>query len=212
MLGLKIVDEDLPKLLANPAARRARESLLGQPHIAPLTEFVRKLQAEKGPEAYIPYFDPWDGGVEAEVLFLLEAAGPKTRISGFISRNNPDETAKNFFNLSISAGIERKGTVSWNIVPWYIGDGIKIRPANTSDIASGMESLAELLSLLPKLRAIVLVGQKAQTADKYLTDIAPHIRIFFSPHPSPMFINRMPGNRKILFDSWRAVKEFLDRA
>jgi hypothetical protein len=60
----------------------------------------------------IPYFDPWDGGTAAEALYLLEAPGAKAVLSGFISRNNPDETVKNFFQLNQQAGIPRKRTVN----------------------------------------------------------------------------------------------------
>lgn len=40
-------------------------------HIAPLSQFVRWLRIKMGPDVAIPFIDPWDGGIEAEVLFLL---------------------------------------------------------------------------------------------------------------------------------------------
>lgn len=89
--------------------------------------------AAVGPQASIPDFDPWDGGVHAQVLFLLEAPGSKAVDSGFVSRNNPDETAKNFFELNRDAGIPRELTVIWNVVPWYIGDGARIRAAKSQE-------------------------------------------------------------------------------
>ena len=147
--------------------------------------------------APVPYFDPWDGGVEATTLFLLEAPGPKAVHSGFVSRNNPDETAKNFFELNIEAGIDRKRTVIWNAVPWYIGDGRKIRAATPKDLADGLRPLPRLLALLPKLREIVLVGRKAEKAAAQLDRNS--YAVFTCPHPSPMFVNNAPGNRgKIL--------------
>ena len=85
--------------------------------MAPLTEFVEVLRAEHGPDARIADFDPWDGGVDAEVLFLLEAPGPKAIASGFVSRNSPDESARNFHRANAEAGIARERTVTWNIVP-----------------------------------------------------------------------------------------------
>src|SRR5689334_1377344 len=88
---------DAPKLLGIAEARADRLGQLQEPHIAPLTAFVDHLRAEAGPGASIPYFDPWDAGIGAEILFLLEAPGPKAVKSGFVSRNNPDETAKNMF-------------------------------------------------------------------------------------------------------------------
>lgn len=200
---------DRPKLLGDTEALELRLSQINDPHMAPLTGFVERLRERMGPDVAIPFIDPWDGGVEAEVLFLLEAPGPKARNSGFVSMNNPDETAKNFFELSRQAGLDRKRTVTWNTVPWYIGSGGKIRPANSSDIASGIESLAELLQLLPKLQAIVLVGGKAQKAEAHVRDLAPHLKVFASPHPSPMFVNRKQENRGVLLRSWQAVEEFL---
>jgi len=200
---------DRPKLLGDAGALESRLSQINDPHMAPLTRFVERLREHMGPEAAIPFIDPWDGGVEAEVLFLLEAPGPKARNSGFVSMNNPDETAKNFFEISREAGIDRKRTVTWNTVPWYIGLDSKIRPANSSDIAAGIESLADLLQLLPKLRAIVLVGGKAQKVESHVRDVAPQLRVFSSPHPSPMFVNRKPHNRGVLLCSWQDVQSFL---
>lgn len=200
---------DKPKLLRDAKVVEERVAQLKLPHMLELTKFVERLRIEMGEAAVIPFFDPWDGGVEAEVLFLLEAPGPKARNSGFISRNNPDETAKNFFEISRVVGLDRKSTILWNVVPWYIGSGTRIRPAGATDIAQGVESLAELLQLLSKLRAIVLVGDKAKKAESHVIKIAPQLTIFSSPHPSPMFINRKPENRSVLETKWRVVQEFL---
>lgn len=129
---------DTPKLLGDVRAKSERMQLLRDPHIAPLTDYVEQLRLEAGPGAVIPYFDPWDGGTEAEVLFLLEAPGAKAVRSGFVSRNNPDETAKNIFELCHEAGFHRKAMVLWNAVPWYIGTGSKIRAATPADLEAGL--------------------------------------------------------------------------
>ncbi|KAA9129678.1 uracil-DNA glycosylase [Marinihelvus fidelis] len=202
--------DDYPKLLGQPAALEARLRDVEQPHIAPLTKFVRELRKEAGPDASIPFFDPWDGGTEAEVLFLLEAPGPKARNSGFVSRNNPDETAKNLFELLNEAGIPRKSSVVWNIVPWYIGSGTKIRPAKLTDISAGMTSLDELIGLLPKLRCVALVGRKSQQAEYHLQERYPLLIIEQTPHPSPMFINRRPENRTVLLDRLCHIRKLLE--
>ena len=152
---------DAPKTLATESERAARASLLKQPHIKDLTHFVETMRTVKGHGYEIPDFDPLDGGIDAQVLFLLEAPGPRAIASGFISRNNPDETAKNFFLLNASAGIDRRRTVIWNAVPWYIGSGKKIRPARRDDVREADNWLVELLRLLHKLRVVVFVGQKA---------------------------------------------------
>ncbi|WAK04460.1 uracil-DNA glycosylase [Methylobacter sp. YRD-M1] len=202
--------EDRPKLLGNSKALDARLMQIEEIHIAPLTNFVRELQERMGREVSIPYFDPWDGSVETEVLYLLEAPGPKAVNSGFISRNNPDETAKNFFELNRDAGIHRRRTVIWNIVPWYIGNGSRIRAAKSEDIAQGRDSLVHLFEHLPKLRAVVLVGAKAQKVEKELTQLNSSLAVFSCPHPSPMFVNRSPGNRNIILEKLKAIQDFLE--
>jgi uracil-DNA glycosylase len=201
---------DYPKLLGDKEARETRLSQVTEEHVAQLTSFVDALRTKMGGEAAIPYFDPWDGGVEAEVLFLLEAPGPKARNSGFVSMNNPDETAKNFFELLHEARIDRSRIAIWNTVPWYIGSGAKIRPANSRDIASGVESLGDLIELMPKLRAVVLVGAKAQKAERHIRDLAVKLKLFSSPHPSPMYVNRRPENRETILKSWQEVQTFID--
>lgn len=198
-------------MLAREDALATRLSLLNEPHIAPLTKFVEDLRKKMGVDAQIPYFDPWDGGTDAEVLFLLEAPGPKARNSGFISRNNPDETAKNFFEISVEARLVRRKTATWNIVPWYIGTDTKIRAAKASDIEEGKKSLTELISLLPNLRAIVLLGKKAQMASVDLKRLAPSATLFECPHPSPMYVNRSPENRNIILGIFKDVYSFLEK-
>lgn len=202
--------EDRPKLLGDPVAREHRRMQLSEPHVAPLTTFVRCLRGEAGPGADIPDFDPWDGGVLAQVLFLLEAPGAKAVSSGFISRNNPDETAKNFFELNEAAAIPRSRPVIWNVVPWYIGLATRIRGADSQDIAAGIRHLPRLLGLLPQLRAVVFLGRKAERAGAIVIKARPDLHIFTSPHPSPLVVNRAPGNRQRILSVLREVAAFLD--
>ena len=190
------VDPDQPKSLADADERRRRMSLLHEDHVAPLTAFVERLRAERGVGREIPYFDPLDGGVDARALLLLEAPGPKAVQSGFVSRNNPDETAKNFLLACRDAGLDRRQTVVWNIVPWYIGDGKKIRRAGVRDLHEGLPFLlARLIPMLHRLQAVVLIGGKADRAYAWIRPPYPNLRIFHCPHPSPVFVNRHPGNR-----------------
>ena len=100
--------------------------------MASLSVFVESIRADG--HAGVPYFDPLDGGIDAECLFILEGPGPKAVATRFVSRNNPDETAKNWHNLNEEARIDRRRTAIWNIVPWYLGDGLKIRAAVAADV------------------------------------------------------------------------------
>lgn len=189
---------DRPKLLGEPEAQEDRLRQLYSPHIAPLTRFVADLRVEAGNDVSIPYFDPWDGGIHAEILLLLEAPGPKAVNSSFVSRNNPDETAKNLFEISQSAGLPRSKTIIWNAVPWYIGNGARIRAATPTDLENGLKPLPRLLCLLPKLRAVILLGRKARKAASVIARENPSLHIFECPHPSPMFVNRAPGNKNTI--------------
>jgi hypothetical protein len=71
-------------------------------------------------------------------------------------------------------------------VPWYIGSGQKIRPAQTDDLAEGLPYLLELLRLLPALRIVVIMGQKPTSAKHHIRTARPDLVIVRSPHPSPL--------------------------
>ncbi len=87
-----------------------------------------------GAEYPIPDFDPCDGGIDSRLLILLEAPGRKAVSSGFVSRNNPDPTAKNLCLELATVKIPRGVTAIWNIIPWYVGTAAKIRPVLPSDL------------------------------------------------------------------------------
>jgi uracil-DNA glycosylase len=170
-----------------------------------LANLVERIREAVGPGFAVPHFDPLDGGLDARVLFLLEAPGAKAVYSGFVSRNNPDETAKNFFELNASAGIGRGQTIIWNVVPWYIGTGIKIRAARREDVRLADPWLAELLRLLVSLRFVVYVGQKALLAKGVVERTRPDVGVLSMPHPSPLFVNHAPNNRARLLDILRQL-------
>jgi uracil-DNA glycosylase len=186
---------DAPKTLASKDECAVRHALLSQRHIESLARLVESMRKAKGSDYKIPDFDPLDGGIDAQVLFLLEAPGRKAVTSGFVSRNNPDETAKNFYLLNAEAGIDRRRTVTWNAVPWYIGSETKIRPAKRDDVRAADAWLVEVLERLNRLRFAVFVGRKALHAQSVVRDSRPDVEVMTMPHPSPMFINRASGNR-----------------
>jgi uracil-DNA glycosylase len=176
--------------------------------MAPLAEFARRLRLSH-PDRLIPDFDPWDGGATARVLYLLEAPGGRAAGSGFVSRNNPDESAKNFFKLNIKAGIPRQLTVIWNAVPWYIGTGTKIRAATKGDVHEAQPALLELLCLLARLEVVVFVGRAAEHAGDWLKRERPELMYFSCPHPSPQNLNTVPANRQKILQVLHKVAERL---
>jgi len=178
--------------LRDVKAQEERREMLNRPHILPLVNYLDSMKKKLGNGFDTPMFDPFDGGINAKALFLLEAPGPKAVSSGFISRNNPDPSAKNMNKLLFESGLKREETLLWNIVFWYVGTSEKIRPAKISDIKQALPFLKRLLALLRKLRVIVLVGKKAQSAKSHLYKIT-ELPIIYSYHPSNLSLNSDPN-------------------
>ena len=150
----------------------------------------------------VPDFDPWDGGVFAQALFLFEKPGPKA--VDFISRNNNDQTAENAFNFMNQAGIPRKQTCIWNVVPGWNGT-IKL---TTVELARGAAAMAELLALLPDLRVVVLVGRRASHAWSKFEN-RPDLKVIESAHPSPKNYSLAREKWDVIPAQWAQAKEFL---
>lgn len=197
--------DDTPRTLRSPEAVALRRAMLREPHIAPLAEYVAKLRLGQADWEFQD-FDPLDGGTAADMLFLLEKPGPMTSVtgkrvgSGFISRDNDDPTAENIFNFMRTAGIERKRTVLWNVMP---GWNATIH-YNAAEVRHGVEQIRHLLPLLPMLRCVVLVGGPARRAQRLLQALRPDLLIHTSAHPSgqcyrfnPALWNAIPGRWKM---------------
>src|SRR2546427_1899175 len=198
-------NSDEPYALRSEAEREVRRRLLRAPHIAALTEFVDRLRIQTGRGLAIPYIDPLDGGVAAPCLLLLEAPGPRAVETGFVSRNNPDPAAKNMCLLLREAGVPRKDTLLWNIVPWYLGAEGVIRPAKAGDIVEGLMHLLTLLPLLERLRSVVLLGRKAQSARASIAGFVT-VPIFNTYHPANRVLNRRPKNRQLILRELKRVR------
>lgn len=169
--------------------------MLCLPHVKPLTVFAATLRKRGLGE--VPEFDPLDGGVNARALFLFEKPGPMTAEqhgSGFISRNNDDPTAEATVEFMQKAGIPRELTVTWNLIPAWNGT----RKITGQELREGVKRLAELMVLLPELRAVVLVGRRAASVEHCLKEQHPGFHIFASAHPSPLV-------RAKFLDRWNAI-------
>ena len=200
--------EDAPYTLNTAKEQQRRHELLSSPHMKPLTDYLASLRTALGDRYHIPDFDPCAGGIQARILFLLEAPGPRAKESGFVSSNNPDPTARNLWHLIHDAGIDRADTLIWNIVPWYVGTGKHILPVNSTDIRQALPYLQELLSLLPRLEMIVLVGKKAQRAKPQIL-LLTSIEIRHTDHMSATVFNVWPDKKKQTEAAFLAVGEFL---
>lgn len=90
------------------------------------------------------------------------------------------------------AGLSRERTVSWNVVPGWNGT----RMITAAELREGVESLKRLMPLLPRLKTIVFVGQKARKAMPLVEPLG--FRGLESAHPSPLVRASHPG-------VWRAI-------
>jgi hypothetical protein len=200
--------DDRPRTMRHAVVRERRKAMLDLPHIIQLKTFAEKLRR---PGVEVPDFDPLDGGVHAQVLFLFEKPGPMTADrgrrrclgSGFISRDNDDPTAEATFNFMHQAAIPRERTILWYVIPWWNGT----HAVTGSELQDGVSRMNELINLLARLRVIVLVGEKAAVARSHLETTG--LALFTSVHPSPLVRARWPEKWKAIPSEWRKVKSFI---
>jgi hypothetical protein len=201
---------DRPRSMRDLRVRLQLKAMLALPHVAPLTAYAAELRQSSNLE--VPDFDPLDGGVNARALFLFEKPGPMTaesgpRIgSGFISRNNDDPTAEATFRFMKQAGIPRRLTVIWNVVPWWNGT----RKVTTAELREGVASVERLITLLPELSVVVMVGGKSSKAERLLRHRS--LALFNSYHPSPLVRAKFPANWEAIALQWSRVMAKLEGA
>lgn len=207
---------DGPRSNGDPDFVASKLARLREPHIAPLTDYVERLRALRGGGEAVPWFDPDEAGVNASILVLLEAPGPRAvgtnsprpaaGGSGFISNDNNDLSAEFMWGAHQRAGtIRAEEVVTWNVVPWYVGDGTRIRATNTVDMDEARPHLAELVGLLPAVNVVVLLGGKAQAA--WARSCIP-IPALMAPHPSPRSRNLRPTAGDEIVAALTAARRF----
>jgi uracil-DNA glycosylase len=198
-----------PDPALEPRAHRDRReverklSLLDESHVAPLTEFVRRLRAVHGPDS-VPWFDPTEAGTEAPILLLFENPGRRAHAaqgSGLISADNDDRSAENTWHIFREAGIDRRhAIVAWNIVPWYLGDDRTIGTVKAADLDEARPALVELLGLLPRLRVVVLLGRNAERGWDRAAPKA-SATVLRAPHTSDRSLNQHRGVRTEIIET-----------
>lgn len=198
MLGAQV------RTLRGQAAREQRNCLLIQPHMVPLVQFTNRLRATG--HGIVPNFDPLDGGILAQALFLFEKPGPMTDDtrsgrsgSGFISRDNDDPSAKAITAFMLQAAIPREMTILWNIIPWWNGT----RRITAAEHRAGIAALLDLVALISKLKVIVLVGNRAHRAEQAIAHVG--VPIFKTAHPSPIVRASRPQLWASIPDQWAAA-------
>ena len=209
MGGKLNIEPDQPSTLGDETARTNRRAMLDLPHVVPLAAYVQGLRRRWDRE--VPDFDPMDGGIRAQALFLFEKPGPMTSLtktgrragSGFVSRDTDDQTAKATFLFMREAGIPRTATAIWNVVPAWNGT-IALTAAER---LAGQLELGRVIELFPGLRVIVTVGRTAQSL--FARSGIDFPNVIASAHPSPQV---RAGNRAMwdaITDQWARALEFV---
>jgi len=116
----------------------------------------------------VPNVDPNDGGVNAMVLFLLETPGPRAVGTQFVSRDNPDPSARNMGRLLDQAGFARADVVLWNVVPQCISTADRNKRPTKKQIKEAASKTQDFINALPRLKVVIFCGVSAKTARAYL--------------------------------------------
>jgi hypothetical protein len=163
---------------------KARLTRLHEPHIAPLTDYARRLSLTG--RGFVPFFDPLDGGVNAAVLFLFEKAGPTAQTIPIVTFDGDNSAAVHARQFRTDARIPREWTVVWNLMLWWDGQ----RKYTAADRQAGLDELPTLFKLLPKLRVVVLVGAQAAKAKAAVEVLG--FAVITSAHTSMLCRNGSP--------------------
>src|SRR6476619_4794984 len=136
-----------------------REARLDEPHVRPLMDLVCSLRS-RGYD--VPNIDPNDGGVDARVLILLETPGPRAVGSRFVSRDNPDPSARNLGKALDHAGLNRSDVLVWNVVPYCVSTTDRNHNATGTQVREAVADLQAFLDRLPALKVAIFCGRSAQ--------------------------------------------------
>jgi uracil-DNA glycosylase len=147
------------RAMAEPSFRDRMHDYASNDRVGPLNRWIATL-CDK--DRWMPRIAPTYGGVEAEVLFLLQDPGVAPASGGgFLCHQNDDPSAELFARGLDHADLPASRATAWNAYPWYRAD--HARPSS-AEVASAFPVLADLLDRLPRLKVVVPMGRVAQDA------------------------------------------------
>ncbi len=143
------------------------------PPIAPITDLVESLRTAGHGD--VPYVAPIYGGIRALLLTVLTSPARTACATqggtGFLCIENPNPTAANLKHLIEDAGIRCEDMVPWNAYPWFT----ERERVSAAELELGIEPWLQLMSLLPALRVIMLLGGKAKDGWERLLQRQPEL-------------------------------------
>jgi hypothetical protein len=183
----KMADLRMKVLMKAPDPRLER---LDEPHVRRLIAIIDGIRRRPG-QPRVPNVDPNDAGSHASALFLLESPGPKAVGTDFVSRDNPDPSARNMGCALDHAGFGRKEYVLWNVVPQCISTLDQNRKPTRAQVRDAVGDTLDFIRALEQLRVIVFCGGVARFQQSLLVDkISPNIHVFETYHTGAKAYNR----------------------
>lgn len=163
----------IPRRMKDPHYRQSQLQAVDDEHMAPVSDLVRRLSAERpeleGAPWVAPHYDPR----VARILSLSSNPGPGaggSTGSGMLSAENDDASAERMLNVYTAAGIDSENVVPWNAFPWFVH--AQLPDGLTRDhIEQGVIVLRRFLELCPNVVSIVAHGSDAHRSAQLLRSI-----------------------------------------
>lgn len=175
--------------MQNPDVRLGRAARIYSPHVEPINRLVDTTCDVRRIEN-LPYLDPTFGGTEASLLLILKApeadADPGRSGPRFLSIDNDDPVTARIYETCRREGLDRALLVAWNICPFPISGAAP----NVDELNAAAPYNRKFLSLLPNLKAVVLLGVPAKAGWKRCGLRVPGAAVFEGASPSPPGINQ----------------------
>jgi uracil-DNA glycosylase len=125
-----------------------RDARLDETHVRPLMDIVRGLRSRG---LSVPNVDPDDGGVKARALFFLETPGPRAVGTFYVSRSNPDPSARNMGKALDFAGFARSDVLIWNVVPHCVSTVDRNKNATAKQIRETAPDTQAVIDVMQSL-------------------------------------------------------------